>query len=331
MQENRNTIDRDHLIFPVQLHLKPYVEHWRTHVAPDRARISAETVAMIEQTLQDHPFLLEPSCDPAVFAPFRTILNVLFAPMFPAQDMHSTMQALSPPFYHKHVIVATPLYERIFNDPQAEFRILDNSEYGAIIDYRVLYAYKFILKKFYDLDIKVDQPIVASLLNPEKGLRRYFKLTGTTQFLQVTCQGELPVVDHQILQQLLDQKYSAETWGAVIPPEKFVFSGLSTITLVDITIEHATSNLQAMLYNRPGLEEGWLTRVSEEMRNLFRLPRLRLGLAAMQANGKMNFTSLHPLWNSLLIKEVGVDPTEYVHSAYQEVQDTEQNLIIEDL
>ncbi|MDX1409978.1 MAG: GAF domain-containing protein, partial [Saprospiraceae bacterium] len=132
---------------------------------------------------------------------------------------------------------------------------------------------------------------------------------------------------------LLDQSFDQEEWMKVLPVDQFLFRGLSLVSLVDVTIEESTNRLQYLLLSKDDDDESrWMRSVRHEMCNLFRQPQLRLGIATLQRNGRLNETSGRPLWNSLLIREMEGDlGTLLSDSPYEQVLETGQTLIIEDL
>ncbi|THH41211.1 GAF domain-containing protein [Neolewinella litorea] len=176
-------------------------------------------------------------------------------------------------------------------------------------------------------------PIIFSAWNAKRGLNRYFKLTGNTQFIEVVPLGPLPDLPREQLQKLLDQDFDLESWMAALPPENFLFRGVTITTLVDITIEEATKRLQLSLLTRQEIpEDTWMNNLQHELRNLFRLPHLRLGVATLQKNGELNFHYDRKIWNSLLIRDLDQSDRENLrHSIYHQAIKKGKTVIIENL
>jgi len=319
--------------FQVQLHLKPFIDHWRSSVASGNSAIFPETIALIEKTLLDFPYLEEPTTNTKIFNGHQEFLEHLFAHDIPTKGFSGPMIMANGPFATNLMITATDGYKKLLGDSGNKFELLNVSISGLHIDLRVLYGYKFILKKFYNIDLNIDHPIVTGLKNLNTGLTRYFKLTGSNQFIEVFSLGPLPELDDQTVQSLLDQHFDPVVWSKVLPPENFLFSGLSFISLVDITTEHAVSRIQhTLLSNQDVNETSWFDSMRLEIQNLFRLPGLRLGIATIQRNGQLNFASKNPLWNSLLLHELNDDFKMLVcNSVYEEILSSGQTMIIEDL
>ena len=287
----------------------------------------------IERTLKDHPYLEETIDDIALLNQHQDFLQLLFEPLLPLKSWSNSMNSICVPFDHKTYILATEVYRKNFQHDTIIVNGLESLMRGIRMDVRVLYAYKVILKKFYNLDLKIDLPIIFSSFNQQSGLYRYFKLTGNSEFVEVINLAPLPDLDEHKLQKMQDQDFDIESWLNILPPENFLFRGISLATLTDMTIEESTKRIQFSLLNREESNEvKWFDAIQQEIRNLFRLPNLRLGLATLQKNRKLNFTSRRKIWNSLLIKDLSDDIQDNVESTfYHQVIEAGKTHIFENL
>ena len=318
--------------FKLKLHLRPFIEHVLTSGGTGQDMISPELYARINNYILEHPELMEPADDVGDFSSHQSFLNDLFSTILPLKGASTSLQAVTLPFNAFPALVATEAYEKLMDPAQGTFAITEISISGDLIDARILYAYKFILKKFYDLDLKVDHPIIAEVYAPQTGLSRYFKLIGQPLFMDVTALGPLPEFDARDLQRLLEQNFDPHTWSAVLPPELFMFTGFTLITLMDVTTEEAIARLQQNLIRRDFDDPRWFKNIRTEVQNLFRLKGLRLGIATIQCDGELNHASQNPLWNSLLLKDLPGERKDLLHqSVYAEIIRTGRTIIIEDL
>ncbi|MEO5905846.1 MAG: GAF domain-containing protein [Saprospiraceae bacterium] len=318
--------------FKLKLHLRSFIEHVRKIGDSDQELISPELFSRIKQAILEHPELMEPIDDVEDFASHQSFLNDLFSTILPLKGTSISLQAVTLPFAAFPAIVATEPYQKLIDPAHGIFTITEISISGDLLDPRILYAYKLILKKFYDLDLKVDHPIIAEVYTLETGLSRYFKLIGQPLFLDVAAEGPLPIFDAQDLQRLLEKKFDEKLWSTILPPELFIFTGFTLITLMDVTTEEAIARLQRNLLRRDFDDPQWFKNIRRDVQNLFRLKGLRLGIATIQRNGALNHVSQNPLWNSLLLKDLPGSEKELLHhSVYEEIIRTGQTIIIEDL
>ncbi|HEY3386176.1 MAG TPA: GAF domain-containing protein, partial [Saprospiraceae bacterium] len=325
-------IDFTKFPFTFKLELGPYINHVLKMGEISPELVSKELIARIKDAIIEHPQLMEIFDDVKDIEPYRDFFKVLFSTIIPLRGSSSSVQGVTLPFTAQSCLVATEAYEKLVDSKLHEFSVTDISISGESIDARILYGYKTILKKFYNLDLKVDHPIICEVYTHETGLSRYFKLTGQALFMDVNALGPLPAFDEVDLQQLLEKRFDPAEWANKLPPELFLFTGFTLTTLMDVTTEEAITRLQKNLLRRDFDNPEWFSHIRTDIQNLFRLQGLRLGIAMIQRNGAINLASQHPLWNSLLLKELeGNEEEIFHHSLYEDVLRTGQTIIIEDL
>lgn len=318
--------------FKVQLCLKPFIDHWRKIAGQDPFAVAPEVRERVEQELKDFPYLLQPTYDLTAFNEHEGFLNLLFQAYIPNKGFINTTTGIVAPFTPVPYLVATDAYKSIVNPVDGEFHMLDLVYSMTRADARILYAYKNILRKYYNYDLKVEYPIITSVVNNSNGTSRYYKLTGNIQYFEVESLAELPVIDLHKLQELLDQDFNAQAWMELLPPENFVLTGVVMLSLVDVTVEHAITRLENHLLNTITNDADWVKRVGLEIQNLLRLQHIHLGMATIQKDGALSFSSHNRLWNCLLPHDTFTDQMEWFSgSMYEDVMISGKTLIIEDL
>jgi hypothetical protein len=248
--------------FRVQLSLKPFIDHWRKVVDQNALAVAPEVKERVEQELRDFPYLLEPTFDLTAFKAHEEFLQLLFQPYIPGKGFINNTTGVVAPFTPFPFLVATDSYKAIVNPVDGEFHMLDLVYSMTGVDARMLYAYKNILRKFYNYDLKVEYPIITSVINNQNGTSRYYKLSGNTQFFDVVSLAPLPVIDEIKLQELLDRDFDEQAWMEILPPENFVLTGIVMLSLVDVTVEHAITRLETLLLNTLTNDADWVTRLA---------------------------------------------------------------------
>ena len=153
--------------FALKLHIGPFIEHVRKIGESDPALVSPDVISRINQIIDAHPELMELIDDFHILDAHKSFLKDLFSTLIPLKGTTTSLQAITVPFTVYPFLVATETYEKIVTNPEeGNFIITEISISGERLDARILYAYKAILKKFYDLDLKVDQPIIAEVCLP---------------------------------------------------------------------------------------------------------------------------------------------------------------------
>jgi hypothetical protein len=169
---------------------------------------------------------------------------------------------------------------------------------------RILYAYKAILKKYYDYEMQVDQPVILVKPDSSKQMDQYFKLNASSKYISVNNRKQVPELSQTEVDYLLQHVDDVDLWMERIPPDYFEFHGFSIVNLVDVTNEVATALLKdILLTSDANVTEENFELVQREVRTLFRKPHLQLGLASIQGNRELNFKSNRKIWNSLQIRD----------------------------
>ena len=325
MAEILHTISEKYFPFKTEYDLRPVLDYWRSsHI------LENEALDNLEEYLEHNDFLLEPNYNGQEWADHNSFLESLFKPFFAFSKLDNSVVAITCPFLYKEYLLATPAYKELLTGSTKK-------ENDAFSDFgesniQLIYAYKIILKKIYNIDLQVDFPIIVPLYDIANNLWRYFKVALNNEMIQVKTNKKSALNEHK-LQKLLDKPFDEKAWAKLLPPANFTFSGVSVVTLLEVTIEESTNRIRRLLLNTNYANgAAWLESLQQEMRNLFKLPQLRVGIGTLMANGAINFVSSRPLWNSLLISQI----YKYIqnwkeNSFYTQLLKKGKTIIIEDL
>jgi hypothetical protein len=289
--------------FPFQIvcSLQPLIENWRQKAKkyPDMyGNLSEE----IEKKLAKTPDLIKPIIDPNLLRFHHKTTEMLLRPLFPLNAWTKELRAVVEPL-GSYFLYGTPRIEEILQNGKNEY-FLGFPGSGTLYT-RILYAYKAILKKYYNYDMQVDQPVILVVPDPSKKMDQYFKLNASSEYVSVNNRKQVPELSQAELDYLLQHVDNVALWMERIPPENFEFKGFSLVNLVDVTSEVATALLKdILLTSDANVTEENFKLVQREVRTLFRKPHLQLGLASIQGNRELNFNSNRKIWNSLQIRDV---------------------------
>jgi GAF domain-containing protein len=331
-QRPAQIFDHSYFPFPTELNLKYAIDFWRKYAASNPA--FRETFAeRFEAILKEHPFLLQPIEDAENLRGMEEFLELLFGPVLPKEGWSTALLVASPPFVMTPAIVATGNFYKLLDAGNVHWEILDSPPDQESLNCRTIGAYAAILHKYYKTELPFDFPIVVVYMDKETGLSRYFKGTGLHNFIGLQKLAPVPKLSKEELQQLSEQPFDFEVWRKLLPPENFLFSGVNFFSMLDVTTEEASARLQRILLEKCDMDEaGQFQSLQRELRNFFKLPHLRLGLATLQSNGELNFNSNRPFWNSLALRDIPLASMDWVRgSLYEKVLQTGKQLIVEDL
>jgi hypothetical protein len=315
--------------FRIVCSLLPLIEDWRQRARenPDRYGTMASE---IENQLAKFPALTEPIKDLSLLRRHHKIVELLLKPLLSNQEWTKGLRAIVDPlgmYFH----YGTPLMEEmlLYGKDEIFLRFLGSST----IYTRMLYAYKAILHKFYDFEMQLDQPVILVMPDPSKQMDRYFKLNASSEYISVHNRKPVPKLNPAELDHLFQHIDDLALWMERIPPAYFQFKGFSIVTLVDVTNEVATASLKdILLTSDANVTEENFDLVQREVRTLFRMPHLQLGLASIQGNRELNFSSDRKIWNSLQIRDAIREGTlDLTGTFYEKVLQEGRPVTIKDL
>ena len=314
--------------FETVLSLAPVIAHWRA-LAAREPETYAGPWAALERDLAAAPELAEPIDAAAVLERHDALIARLVRPLFPSSDWTSDARALSGPFGGQ-MLYRTEPYERVMGRYTEDRMDVINTHDHYL---RTLYAYKAILGRFYGVTLRLDQPLIFIVPNPETGLSRYVKLNANVRFATIEACGPLPELSPADLDEMLQNVGDLRLWAAKLPPSLFRFVGLTVTTLTDVTHETATATItHLVLTSDANLDEATFDRLEREVRTLFGTADLRLGLASVQANGALNVQSERRIWNSLVIRDaLRGDALDWRSTLYASAMATGEAVVLPDV
>jgi hypothetical protein len=104
--------------------------------------------------------------------------------------------------------------------------------------------YSFILEKLYGIRFRRKADMVKSITETSSGLTRHFRVNLDTRFIDVSPKGELPVIDTEVIRSYSFEEDALDVLYRLLPPQLFVLSGFSIITITDVTAEYALQTIR---------------------------------------------------------------------------------------
>ncbi len=104
--------------------------------------------------------------------------------------------------------------------------------------------YSFILEKLYGIRFRRKADMVKSISETSSGLTKHFRVNLDTRFIDVHPIGELPVIDTEVIRSYSFEEDALDVLYRLLPPQLFVLSGFSIITITDVTAEYALQTIR---------------------------------------------------------------------------------------
>jgi len=197
----------------------------------------------------------------------------LLADLFPEALTLNEIKAVSLP-YQSFIFNKTQRLKNILNDAGPDFtiNIRDFNEH----EYYVL-SCCIILSRFYNVHLDFTRPLFYDIPTAD-GLLKHYRILYNADFLEVLPTAESPVLTQEDIDELIDNYDDLALWKKKFPVNHWTVKGFTLISLVDVTLESALSNVKEDLLSRQApqvVKES----LQDAFRSMFRLPDLRIGFS----------------------------------------------------
>ena len=265
------------------LSLDPLLDFWRNHVVP----MCPHTASMFEAAaghLEANDAIGGQELDPAKMRQHLAHLVPLMTAVFPSSTWESDLATAVTPLDNRPFFY-TPLFERYFLPDDGRMRgTLKQPQVDTAVFQR-LRAFWLILDKVYGIVQGRSIPVVRTIVDPETGLDRHYRMLPDWQFLRVATQGRLEPLSDRDRAAILENIDDPEVLARLVPAQRFEFQGFIVIRAVDITQSEVLADLERGLIDQETIfcSDGF-GRLQQRLRILFGRPDLRAGLGALHGD-----------------------------------------------
>lgn len=296
-------------IFPFKRRLSfdGLVDFWRglaSNESSTKARFAGRLIEQVEEIEE----LRGPVEDLSILERHSDLLSELLSAAFPYARWEDWVMGAILPF-KLETIYATPSYRRLGLDrPESWFDNMmamgsrltpEEMDHGKSMN-----AYHVILKKFYGADAGFIFPMVYQYQEEESKLEQFYKIHIDTRFVECVVKGDLPELDAETLETLMNHPMDLDLWKSHLPPELFSFQGFAIVTLVDVTTNEVHSLLKNTLLQKSALTSVETIEVIEtHLRSLIRVPDLRIGIIGITSDSFEAMPKAKTVGRSLLMAD----------------------------
>ncbi len=323
--------------FRTELSLAPLIA-FRTRILADGTLGKADGSAkaalarIVREEVEKAPELLRTIEDASLIERYRGLVDVLMAAVFPQAFWEQEFGAAMLPFSLRG-FYATPSFRRLLMAEDGALRGRVNLDDQMVKAMREAYAYGLILRRTYGIDLGVDYPLILTVADPETGLDRHFRMLFDWQFVDVVPAGTPPPLTDEVRQHLQANFLDAEMLRTVLPPEKFVFRGVTIFRAIDVTDQEVLSALKRDLIDRDSIvSDTRFLGLQARLQTLFRRPDLRFGISAIEGDRVLllNFGRKHE-HACIFADSVHHRKSDFAGSLYERAATEGRPVIIDDL
>ena len=316
--------------FRSEVSLRPLIDFW-THAADDQSARGG-IARMVAEEVKKAPELLAPITSCSTIAQHKELLDVLMTAVFPSASWEQSYGAVMAPFQLRG-FYATPLMRQLLMTDDGTLRGRVNMDERLVGAMRRAYAYALILERVYGIDFEVDYPIVITAPDPETGLDRHFRIFFDWQFVEVETVGGVPPLPEDVEHRVHSHALDATGLDDLLPPDRFVFRGITIFKCVDVTDQEVLSALKRDLIDRESIvSQARFMGLQQRLRTLFRRPELRLALGAIDGTRVLilNYDATHE-HACIFADSKHHDISDFAGSVFERAVKSGQPVIVADL
>lgn len=210
----------------------------------------------------------------------KTLIGYLLADLFPTALTKNEIKAITIPF-HNITFNYSERFRHILNNAGPDFdmviRDFDDDQFyvmSCCLILNLYYGYRFDSSRpfFYDIP-------------DEEGILKHYRILYNGDFLEILPTEKAIDVTSEDVELLIENFHNVALWKQKFPPQSWILKGFGIMTLYDATTESAVSNLKTTLLTKPDDTMSMSDSFEGIFRSIFRIPDLRIGYTALNAEG----------------------------------------------
>lgn len=278
--------------------LRPLIHYWLDAVDKGN-EIDGLLALRVREQLAANPTLLQPVENVAILRQHTSLVDILMTAVFPPALREEIMGAalapnLTDPIYY------TPRYEKLMYLYGKEFFTTYTYDHQTSFNNQLLFACNLILKKKYGIDAFREAPLFFHLEESDKNFHRYYKSSVFTKFLELHPRGKEKSLEDHELHRLLQYPNDVSLWQDYLKPETYAIEGLVFLHLMEMSEEETLSGLTYDLLSRDALiTQEKREALTRRLRNLVRVPDLKLGIQLLSACPTFQQVTGDSLWQDM--------------------------------
>lgn len=257
--------------FKILISFHKLIEDLEQKALSERAPVAHYAKGVLSQ-IQDKPELVNGIESLEFIENNQELIASLLADIFPSALTHNEIKAASLPFL-----------DFTFNYSERFKKILDEAGVSFNFGIRNMDEHQFyimnctlILNTYYNQNVDFGKPLFYDI--PDKnGIEKHYKILYNADFVEIYPTENTPFLTQTQIDELIDNYDNIDLWKEAFPENSWFLKGFALISLVDVTVESAVSNLKSNLL-KPDDEKLKLNdSFASIFRSVFKIPDLKIG------------------------------------------------------
>ena len=256
----------------IRISFHKIIEQYRKQLEVETSNISREYLEKVLDYISSFPALTRGIEDIEELLKFKDPIRILMKDLFPEILSDNQIKAISVPF-HNIIFNSTRKFREILACAGDDFS-LSMRNINEDLDY--IYGCILILNSYYKYDIDFSRPLYYDI--PDKnGITRHYRIDLNLDFVELEPgEGQREITDKDV-DLLIQNIEDVQLWKEKFPPNSWIFRGFTIISLTDVTIDDAISDLKTTLLQRNTSGQEEMEKFEEIFKSIYKIPNLRVG------------------------------------------------------
>ncbi|MCY2686918.1 GAF domain-containing protein [Salinimicrobium sp. TH3] len=260
--------------FPLEIKISFHkiIEQYRKQLENESSMISKDYLGKILDYISGFPVLEDGIENSEDLNKLKDPIRILMKDLFPEILSGTQIKAISVPF-HNVIFNSTLKFREILAGAGKDFN-LNMRDLSKDLDY--IYACILILNKYYGYDMDFSRPLYYDIPD-ENGILRHYRIELDSQFMELEPGKNACEITKEDVDELIQNIENVEFWKQKFPPKSWIFKGFTIITLTDVTVDDAISDLKTTLLQRNTSGNEEMEKFEEIFKSIYKIPNLRVG------------------------------------------------------
>ena len=134
-----------------------------------------------------------------------------------------------------------------------------------------------ILNAHYHQHFNFNKPLFYDIPNAN-GIINHYRILYNADFIEVIPTQNAPHLSQDEIDLLMDNYDDIVLWKEKFPEESWILKGFGIITLIDVTVENAISNLKSNLLKTESSQANSKLSFESIFRSIFKISDIRIGV-----------------------------------------------------
>ena len=260
--------------FPLDIRISFHkiTQLYQKQLENEASTISKEYLEKMLDYVSEFPALTEGIDNRDDIVKYKDPIKILMKDLFPEILSDNQIKAISIPF-HNLIFNSTTQFREILKHAGDDFN-LSMRNLNQDLDY--IYGCIMILNTYYGYDIDFSRPLYYDIPD-ENEILRHYRIDLNSDFVHIEPSEGYKEITEEDVDSLLENIEDIGLWKEKFPPNSWLFKGFTIISLTDVTVDDAISDLKTTLLqpNSSGKEE--LQKFEEIFKSIYRIPDLKVG------------------------------------------------------